>query len=1217
MSKLSVPALIGKRLADDWKILLGVFVGMFAGATLAAAVPIYLRSLEQLAYTTALEDLSSSVLELQVFAPRLPLDQDSINDAERDLAEAIDRNLSSIHLGREVYIRGNNNLAGFRGWPLPEERGTNAVVARGYLQNLSGLAQRSRFVDGQMAGDAVAQGADGPVLEAVTGVRTAKFFDLEVGDVVTLTPDLGVTPVVSAKIVGVLEPADPEDPFWLKGSILLEPPPIDEAPPQGIRVTYPDPDEPPPPPVALFVTSAALVNAVGPAFPGTLVDPVWYITANVGPLKEWSLSETSRRLDAFESDIVDSIPRASVTTGPIRGLVQNVRKRGFFAALPLALIGILMLATLLLYLWLAVSYLARSRERDAALLRSRGVGILQLTRIYAVEGLGMTVVAAALAPFVAMAIVASAGKAPYFADITGGEWLSLRVGLAPYLASVSFALLCVIILVASTVSGAASGLLAQKLKSARPPALTLLHRYYLDVALIAAGALVFWELQSRGEFLAGGVFKEVEVNETLLLTPVLFLVAVVLVFLRFFPILMRYISGESPTVVHVLAATAVTSMIAVLALRAIQDGGAVLIPAALTLAVGAVYWTTVRLDRTYKRLIGIVVQAVLVAGLMTLEPLAREGTLFGPTVAILALVPAQIGYMLLSRSRRSTPMWLSLGLRHLSRNPLQYTWLVLLLALAAGLGILATTVGGTLQRSQEERVLFEIPTDIRIRGHENIPSLTQTVSERYLDISGIESVALALRTFGSLGPANIQVLGLEPANFLQASWYRDDFSEGPLRNVLGALQSEARPRRLQVPEGATTMGVWVRPDGHARLDLWMVVEQGGGEIRSFSLGEIDGPGWQLISKEIPDDLDYPLHLVAIEIFEQRTRQTPGTLVIDNIHVTMGSSEDTVVLEDFEIELGWTAMLTSAASTDQISATGDDPYAGRWSAMYSFGNEGIRGMRGIYLSPTAGPMPVVISSSLTNGAGFAVGDVLRAKIAGWWLPVVVRGTVDYFPTLGHESGAFMIANLDHLAAGVNILSSAYSSIKPNERYLTVDPTARSSVAETVTDMVDRFALVLDREEVLESVRRDPLASAGWRSMVLLALTVVVVAGVLGYATYSLLYANQSRMEIGFLRSMGLSRLQLMGMLGIEHLAIIAVGLGLGTWAGFQMSRLIVSPLAVDDFGRPVLPPFVLTTDWAMTAVTLAALVTAFLVVLFVLARGMRRLELHTIARIGEE
>ena len=38
---------------------------------------------------------------------------------------------------------------------------------------------------------------------------------------------------------------------------------------------------------------------------------------------------------------------------------------------------------------------------------------------------------------------------------------------------------------------------------------------------------------------------------------------------------------------------------------------------------------------------------------------------------------------------------------------------------------------------------------------------------------------------------------------------------------------------------------------------------------------------------------------------------------------------------------------------------------------------------------------------------------------------------------------------------------------------------------------------------------------------------------------------------------------------------------------------------------------------MTAVTLAALVAAFLVVLFVLARGMRRLELHTIARIGEE
>ena len=57
-----------------------------------------------------------------------------------------------------------------------------------------------------------------------------------------------------------------------------------------------------------------------------------------------------------------------------------------------------------------------------------------------------------------------------------------------------------------------------------------------------------------------------------------------------------------------------------------------------------------------------------------------------------------------------------MGLWHMARNPLQYSWLVLLLVLVTGLGVLATTVGGTLDRSQVDRINYEVGADIRISG---------------------------------------------------------------------------------------------------------------------------------------------------------------------------------------------------------------------------------------------------------------------------------------------------------------------------------------------------------------------------------------------------------------------------------------------------------------------------------------------------------------------
>ena len=97
---------------------------------------------------------------------------------------------------------------------------------------------------------------------------------------------------------------------------------------------------------------------------------------------------------------------------------------------------------------------------------------------------------------------------------------------------------------------------------------------------------------------------------------------------------------------------------------------------------------------------------------------------------------------------------------------------------------------------------------------------------------------------------------------------------------------------------------------------------------------------------------------------------------------------------------------------------------------------------------------------------------------------------------------------------------------------------------------------DRTRLLETLRLDPLITAGWRAMVLVTFAVIVFVSALGYITYLISFAGQSRAETGFLQALGLRRSQMTRLLGSEHLVVVSIGLALGTAAGFGMSNIMV-------------------------------------------------------------
>ena len=118
--------------------------------------------------------------------------------------------------------------------------------------------------------------------------------------------------------------------------------------------------------------------------------------------------------------------------------------------------------------------------------------------------------------------------------------------------------LAVLVFTFATLAAARHGIVEARQTGARPPTASFLHRYYLDFLLLALIGLLWWQIQSRGSFLIQSVgSQQLELDYSLLLGPVLGLVAVGLVIMRVFPwfalILSRLAGPVAPAwLVHAL-----------------------------------------------------------------------------------------------------------------------------------------------------------------------------------------------------------------------------------------------------------------------------------------------------------------------------------------------------------------------------------------------------------------------------------------------------------------------------------------------------------------------------------------------------------------------------------------------------------------------------------------------------------------------------------------
>ena len=1224
---INVIRLAARRLRSEWRLMSSIFTGIMIATLLMAAAPVYLDALERQSIQNAV-DISvdregDTFFDVTVYSDFIPLEAEEIAAASDAQTRAVTDNIGPIYTGTDLHLRTSYysvtvppRAALARAEAEDDPDVEFMPFAQGFAQHFTGLESNVAFVGGRPARDVVLRGPQGPMVEAVLSARTAEAFGaLRTGDVLVVAPSLDSPLKVSARITGLVEAADPDSSYW-RGDVdsFLFP-----------RMPNEDGDVTPssPPLLGMFVGERALSEAIGAAFPGATVDAVWHNGVEPTILRTWSRGEMRSRMDGLDEDMSILLPESFVANG-IEIMLARFGRETFLTSVPLLLLMAVLGVSVLYFLFMIVSYLAPARESDVALFRSRGTGTWRLFRLYLSEGFILTVIAAAAAPFLALAAVSLVGLLPYFRHITDGGPLPVHASWLPFAAAAIAGGLCLAIFVIPGTLGARAGLIIHRLRASRPPSVPIIQRYYIDILfLIIAGAL-YWELQARGELVSGGLFGQQDVNEALLIAPALFLLTLGMLFFRIFPMFIRYISGESLALVHLAAGASLAALVPAVLITDIRAGYTTAwIPSIAALGgFAAAYWFAARSSGRVGVAAWTAAQVVLSVAFVYLRqhnPNA-PAVLFAAAALLVALAPAQGLFYLIGVLVRRAPVWVSMSLWHMARNPLQYAWLTLLLLLVSGTGILATTVGATLDRSYEERIRYSVATDVRVSGLDSyLGRRDGRVEDTYGKIPGVESVSPALRSGGRIGATEIgpgfSYLAVDTRDF--DPWHREDFAHGPPSEILPILRSEDVIRPMPIPEDANRLRIWANPEGYYPLIfLWVVVQDANGRTDTISMGAMESQDWNLMSAKLPDNLVRPLQLVSIQLNEPGygATATAGQIVFDDLYAVDGRRGRVTLMEGFEGPPDWIPLTTSAIRSDEVARISDNVRSGSGALLFTFGKETNLNLRGFYRTGGSGYIPAIASRTLSEVTGAWKNSGLIVRMQGGLVPVVVRDVVDYFPTLDPLGGSgFLIFDLDTLAEYTDALNPR-GAATTNEAFISVSAGSDARVQESVEDILRLRAEAAGVEERLEAQANDPLISAGWRAMVIVALAVILFISALGYVVYLLAFAETSVAEMASLRSLGFSRAQTIGLVCLEHLLIALIGLGVGAWAGFQMSGMIVSAVTVTDGGGRVLPPFILTTNWAFMGPLYAAMIAVFVIALLTLGRRVLTLDLRRLSRM---
>ncbi len=590
-------------------------------------------------------------------------------------------------------------------------------------------------------------------------------------------------------------------------------------------------------------------------------------------------------------------------------------------------------------------------------------------------------------------------------------------------------------------------------------------------------------------------------------------------------------------------------------------------------------------------------------------------------------------------ARFATPwrsLTLLLGAWYLGRTPTHYARTVLLLTIAGALAVFAASFRTTLDTSYDDRALHAVGASVRLSE----PYSEAVPFEEIEQLSG-QSVARVKRIVGAFdgdeGSGRLQIKALDAQVVAQQLQEQGATWALPPEDLAGIAPLTTSVDRAEIEDFGGVLSLRLRVVS-LRQDtlIGIKVLDANGRYWWYTIEDLVPPVDSLQSTEMTvttrlnNEADAFLPLEGARIVRTQSRFRPGVLerpvaplklVSLDLAVTRAPGE--VVLRDLSYERQGETQLLADFASGRWEATplevgeqpldffevDDDGARYRWNAIPA-------SLRGVRYVADREPLPALLSVAAMQQGRLNIGETVRIRVGPTPVKFNVVGQFETFPGYDPQRDEPLVL-IDRAAFVERLYGSAAAGVAlavTDELWVSA-PLSRWSQLLTERDIPLDGEGILTLKSARSELAADPLIVASWNGVFIGALAAVAIASAFGLVVLTAVTAQARRVEFAICQSVGMSMRQILGLIALEQLIVITIGLGAGLIVGSQAGAILLDFFALTPDGRDVVPPLEFIIDWRGVGMLFAALSGLFALNLGAFLWFLRRIELHGALRLA--
>ncbi len=1162
--------LILKRYLHRWKFLTVVFAGMLLSSTTMSGSIMYFDSLRDIALDFELSKISSEKLDVNVSSSEKPLMGEKYIILKDDIEDTLTNPLNKY---------SNQNFYGTKTSTfLPIEWGkTGEEMEKGATSRLTSLCNSSQQISENSVVDickryyfSFFEDADKEKLinfekttsnidENSIGIYLAKdianLFKISAGEKLEIEAYWDEpNPIVNVTVLGFFSLSENENFNNFYSNNFIQ---------EDSSFIFAN----------LIIKDINELSKLGNKFVSMDSDLFWMID-----IEEEKINSTE--VSKINSIIVDSPPllsskydNFSFKTGMVESL-EMFDSNLSTAAIPMKTILILISVVIIFFVFSLVSLIVEDQKEEITFLSSRGASLRQIYIIFNLEFLVMAIIVAILGPYVAFFTIKAASFLPWLSEMLNDSNVYVGITSTSFLFSGLGGLVSLSAVVIPTFFFLRSKLKISSVDEREEP--NFIQKYYLDMWFLLLALLLMWQISQSQSVFVQNLIGESIIANIILLMPSFILLGAGIVLLRIFPLLIRGLS-------------------ILLSLKYISN---------------------------------------------------------------------------------FIPSWIVLSLWHIGRSSNTYSRMSLLIILAAALGMFTSSFKATLDRSIEDTVSYRVGSEFRIDGLQ-IPwnGDSKNINSLQFNDNVIQAHRSSERVKASVLGPSFTLLSIDSSKLKDDSiFWRDDFTES-LDSISSKINSsEYEPVKLH--EEADLLGIQLRlilepsrvsnyhgaggsphlviaaklSDANSRFytayfnatdcalemmanieffrsndDYWCdVITPVKPELlnpyirtgRWFGITKKDDP------RNAPFIPEYPVSLHSIFITSPSKALEPGAIDFHKISsikgtVEMGIPKPEKTLSEYYFNDEWDVLNTSSQSlSDNLIFTKDT----KEFLRFQWTDGDTRQLRGFSKYDSDKPIEVIVSDSFLENIDAKIGDVVTVTIMASEFSIKIIDTVNYFPTLYPDTEPFVIAELTDVINGANIRKKQGDN-QANEIWVInqENSTDKNLILNNVVGELKNneipYGSIFSNEKSLEGQKIDPLVFAGWQTLLLISFGAVTLVSVVGFLIHSRVSFKKRNLEFATLKSIGISRIQIIILIAIEQILVIGLALALGIILGSRLSSTVMPYLISPESSNSLVPPMINSVEWFDFSIVFGSVGLLFFVIIIYTILSVFKISINDTMRIN--